>query len=185
MALNIAETMVARCVAAVSDGAPIEVLRTIVADAVATPERMAALVRVPLDPEQDDLLYRSDRLLVTQAVFPANYRTGIHSHGMPALIGVWSGYEDNHIFRRSENGLVADGKIRVAAGDVLVLDADTAHDVQAPSDSWSGAIHVYVGDLLGVERHAWDEPSSPPHPLDNDAQEAQWREAAQAAGLLA
>ena len=185
MAPNIAETMIARCRAAVNRRASIETLRAIVADAVAAPEEMAALIPVPIDPEQDDVLYRSDTLFVTHAVFPARFRTGIHDHGIPALIGVWSGYEDNYLFRRSGNRVVPEGKTRVSAGEVLVLDADMAHDVHTPRESWSGAIHVYLGDLLAVERHAWEDPSSLPMPLDNDAQEARWRAAAEATGLLA
>jgi predicted metal-dependent enzyme (double-stranded beta helix superfamily) len=145
---------------------------------------MAALVPVPLDPEQDDVLYRSARLFVAQAVFPANFRTGIHDHGMPAVIGVWSGYEDNYLFRRCGNRLVADGMKRVRAGDVLTLGAAMAHDVQSPRDRWSGAIHVYLGDVLGVGRHGWADPSSLPTAFDNAAQESRWREAADATGPL-
>ena len=103
---------------------------------------------------------------------------------MSNVIGVWSGYEDNTTYRRGLNGLEEVATRRVHSGEVVVLDADVIHEVFAPTDSWSAAIHVYLGDLVGIERSEWADVSAPAAPLDGDAMERRWRDQALATGLL-
>jgi predicted metal-dependent enzyme (double-stranded beta helix superfamily) len=182
-AADITSTMIEQCLSALDDRASIDTFRGIVADAVAVPEEMAALVSLPLAPDANLVLYQSDRLVVTQSVFPARFRTGVHNHAMPALIGVWSGYEDNHLYRCSDGEVVTDGATRVHAGEVLTLGTDVIHDVHSPEDRFPGAIHVYLGDFFHAERYAWADPSTPPEPFDFGVFRDQWTQAMTAAGL--
>ena len=184
-ASDVTRKMLDACLAAVEVGAPIETFRDVVAEAVGGADGGVPLVSVPLSPDENLILHRSEVLTVTQSVFPAGFRSGLHDHEMDAVIGVWSGYEDNFLFRPSGTQLVEDRVTRVDAGQVLVLDRHVVHDVHAPPDRFTGAIHVYLGDLFGVERHEWVDVSTAPIPFDLADFAARWSHAAKATGLQA
>jgi predicted metal-dependent enzyme (double-stranded beta helix superfamily) len=177
------DEFVAACGAALAETDVAGALREVMARAVADPASIAATIPVPVDPRDDGTIHRSADLFVTYAVFPRRFRTGLHDHRMPAVIGAWSGYEDNRIFRRAGGALEPVGVTRVEAGDVLVLGADAVHDVHAPSSAWTGALHVYLGDLIGVSRSEWAAADAPEAPFDGAAMERRWTEAAIATGL--
>lgn len=179
------DEFVAACVAALGEADRLGGLREVMARAVSDPASIAATVPVPVDPDDDGIIHRSPELFVTYAVFPRGFCTGIHDHRMPAVIGAWSGYEDNRLFRRAGGGLEPVGATRVEAGEVLVLDADAIHDVHAPASAWTGALHVYLGDLTAVPRSEWAGIDVPEAPLDVAAMERRWSEAAVATGLVA
>jgi len=180
---DLARRLIDECLSALRDGAPVATFHAIVADAVAAPEEIAGLVSLPLTPDEDLVLYRSDMLTITQSVFPAGFQSGLHDHGIPAVIGVWSGYEDNFLFRRSGTQLVDRCVVRVHAGQVLTLDSEDVHDVHGPPDRFTGAIHVYLGDLFGARRHEWADTSSTPSPFDLAGFADKWSRATKAAGL--
>jgi predicted metal-dependent enzyme (double-stranded beta helix superfamily) len=102
---------------------------------------------------------------------------------MPVVIGVWSGYEDNFLFHRSGRQLVEGRAIRVRAGEVLTLNDDVVHDVHAPPDRLTAALHVYLGDLFGVERREWADATGAPTPFDKGGFAERWSRAATATGL--
>jgi len=83
-----------------------------------------------------------------------------HNHNMWALIGIFSGREDNIFWRRIQgaNGrqIEAAGAKSLCVGDVEVLGRDIIHSVLNPIDRLTGTIHIYGGDFVGVERSEWD-----------------------------
>jgi predicted metal-dependent enzyme (double-stranded beta helix superfamily) len=178
------EAFVVSCVEASAEGEPVEALREIVERAVSTPERLNAVFPVPVDPTDDGILLQSTNLFVVQGMFPRGFATGIHDHTVPAVIGVWSGYEDNYLFRRNVVGVEQTDVRRVHAGEVLVLDADAIHDVHAPSTTWTAAIHVYLGDITALQRSSWADRDVLPLLLDGADMEARWLQAATATGLV-
>lgn len=179
------EAFVAACLAALEEADPLGAVAEAVAEAVAVPDALAGTVELPLDPDDDGLLYRSPELVVARVLFPAKFVTGIHDHRIPAVIGAWAGYEDNLIYRREGVRLVGHGKRRLEPRDVLVLEAADLHDVHAPTGSWTGALHVYLGDLEATERSSWAAVDAPEQPFDGEAMERQWTELGQATGLVA
>jgi len=86
-----------------------------------------------------------------------------HNHEMWAVIGVYSGREDNIFWRRLPDR--SDGRIRAAGarelcvGDVAPLGKDIIHSVTNPIPRLTGAIHVYGGDFFETPRSEWDPES--------------------------
>lgn len=177
------DAFVADCVAALDERDPAAAVRDVVERTVAQPRALQDHVRLPLDPADDGVLHRSTDLFVAFAVFPPAFATGIHDHRMTAVIGTWAGYEDNLLYRLTSYGIEPLAPRRVCEGEVLVLDADAAHDVRTDA-AWSGALHVYLGDLVGTERSFWPHEDAPATRFDGAKQEESWVAAARATGLL-
>ena len=83
-----------------------------------------------------------------------------HNHQMWAVIGVYTGREDNIFWRRipgSKNGKVeAAGARALCQKDAEPLGPNIIHSVTNPISRLTGAIHVYGGDFFGAERSEWD-----------------------------
>lgn len=77
-----------------------------------------------------------------------------------AAIGIYGGREDNIFYRRgdddTENRIVESGRRELGTADVALLGDDLIHGVVNPTPTFTGAIHVYGGDLLGTPRRSWD-----------------------------
>lgn len=78
-----------------------------------------------------------------------------HEHGMWAVIGLYSGREDNTFYRRGPEGLVAAGGTQLVVTDAVLLGEAVIHAVANPLRAFSGAIHVYGGDFFGTPRREW------------------------------
>lgn len=173
-----------RCVEACGEPDPLGAVAEALARAVADHARLGSSVQIPLDADDDGVVHRSDALLIVNVIFPAGFRTGIHDHRIPAVIGAWGGHEDNRLFRRAQRGIEPAGVRRLEPGDVLVLDEHAIHDVHAPAGTWSGAVHVYLGDLGTVARSSWPSGNAPEAVFDADEMECRWLERATATGLV-
>lgn len=67
---------------------------------------------------------------------------------------------------------------------MLVLDAGAIHDVHAPATTWSAALHVYLGDLVAIERSSWATADGSAVPFDGADLEDRWLEAAARTGIV-
>jgi predicted metal-dependent enzyme (double-stranded beta helix superfamily) len=179
------DRFVADCLDAAATEDQVPALRELMERAVSKPQALRDRFPVPVDPDDDGILHRSSGLFVSSGIFPRGFETGLHDHSVPAVIGVWARHEDNLLYRRTKDGLEAEERLRVESGSVLVLDADTVHDVHAPVDGWSGALHVYLGDILAADRSSWADPAEPPIPFDGAALGRRWSTAAASTGLTA
>jgi predicted metal-dependent enzyme (double-stranded beta helix superfamily) len=155
-------------------------LRDLMERAVSEPGPLRERFSVPVAPYGDGILYRSPELVVLTGLFPAGFATGIHDHSVPAVIGVWARHEDNWLYRRAGDRIEALDPRRVETGSVLLLGESAIHDVHAPSDGWSGALHVYLGDILTAHRSSWPDPGAPARPFDGADVEQRWEVAADA-----
>jgi predicted metal-dependent enzyme (double-stranded beta helix superfamily) len=83
-----------------------------------------------------------------------------HDHHMWAVIGVYTGAEDNMFWRRigdeGRSRVEAAGARSLRVGDAEPLGRDIVHSVTNPIPRLTGAIHVYGGDFFAVERSEWD-----------------------------
>jgi len=83
-----------------------------------------------------------------------------HDHRMWAVIGVYTGREDNIFWRRVAGE--AGGLIEPAGAKSLSercaepLGRDVIHSVTNPLGRLTAAIHVYGGDFYGAKRSDWD-----------------------------
>jgi len=172
------------CVAARREPEPEAAIREVLLREIREPSALEAALGAPVDPDDDGVLHRSPELFIANALFPRTFRTGIHDHGVGAVIGVWAGHEDNLLFRPVPGGVEPTGRVRVGCGDVLVLGPNDVHDVHAPRERWSAALHVYLGDITALERSSWADASAPPTPFDGERMEEEWMRVAAATGIL-
>ena len=147
------------CRAAVVEDPSHKAVREIVARAVAAPADIFGHF-APLAPGVHKL-YRADDLTILNVVWPPFMTIMPHDHRMWAVIGIYSGAEDNMYWRRQgdEPGhtrIEAAGARALRTGDVEPLGRDIVHSVTNPIPRMTGAIHVYGGDFYGVERSEWD-----------------------------
>ena len=104
-------------------------------------------------------LYRSPELTILNIVWSPLMQLLPHDHNLWALIGIYTGREDNIFWRRGPAKLRAVGASAFSTGDVGSLPVDVIHSVNNPLEKLTGAIHVYGGDYFGVHRSEWDPES--------------------------
>jgi predicted metal-dependent enzyme (double-stranded beta helix superfamily) len=133
--------------------------KEVVARAVSDP---AALLDVLGVPEKGGVkvLHHAPDLTVINVAWGPHQVTFPHNHLLSAVIGMYGGREDNMFWRRLPNPekfqIEAAGGHALGPGDVTVLGRDIIHSVVNPLGKISGAIHVYDGDFLRIERSMWD-----------------------------
>jgi predicted metal-dependent enzyme (double-stranded beta helix superfamily) len=117
-----------------------------------------------------DCLYRSPELTILNVLWSVGQMVMPHNHALWAVIGVYTGREDNILWRRlpdAANGMVeAAGAKTLGATDTIALGADVIHSVVNPTPRVTGAIHVYGGDFFAVSRSEWDPDSLQEKPYD-------------------
>ena len=118
------------------------------------------LVAAALPPQRAEIvpLHVSPELTVLKVIWAPRMSFPPHNHLMWAAIGLYGGQEDNRFFRRSGGGLALSGTRELRTGDVALLGENTIHAVTNPRQSFTGAIHVYGGDLPArTGRSEWDD----------------------------
>ena len=149
-----------------------QALKEVVARAVADP---ASLVRQIGEPEKAavEVLHASPELTVLNVIWAPKQVTLPHDHRMTAVIGMYGGREDNTFWRRVSNPtkfqIEPAGGQALGTGDVTILGRDVIHSVVNPLAKISGAIHVYDGEFLTVERSMWDAETLVEQPYDINA----------------
>jgi len=126
-------------------------------EAVADPEAVKKGVP-PLAPNVgvlDEPIFRSSELTVLNVALRPGGLSIPHNHAMWAVIGIYQGKEANTFFRRTEHGLEQSNHRTVETGEAMLLGADVVHAIENPLASLTLGLHVYGGDLLGVERSMW------------------------------
>jgi predicted metal-dependent enzyme (double-stranded beta helix superfamily) len=147
------------CSAAAAGGADQQAIREIVAQAVEDP---AAVLKSLGEPRRAEvqILHRSDDLTLLNVIWGPRMTVMPHNHNMWALIAIYTGREDNILWRRVPDDpsgrIEAAGAKALGEGDALPLGRDIIHSVTNPIGRLTGAIHVYGGDFFGVPRSEWD-----------------------------
>ena len=101
-------------------------------------------------------LYQSPELTILNIVWSPLMQLLPHEHNMWALIGIYTGREDNIFWRRGAGSLTAVGAAALSAGSVTPLSRDVIHSVNNPIEKLTGAIHIYGGDFFKVHRSEWN-----------------------------
>lgn len=115
------------------------------------------------------VFFRSPRLFMLKARFPAGRRTPPHNHGTWATILLLSGKEKNTLYLRDakkKGGLRRAGEKTLAPGDILAMRPDTMHVVECLGDEDTTGLHVYGGDILTLPRQMWHPKTLREQPLD-------------------
>jgi predicted metal-dependent enzyme (double-stranded beta helix superfamily) len=117
-------------------------------------------------------IYRSPDLSILNVVWTPRMMVMPHNHHMWAVIGVYSGREDNIFWRRiaeaGEGQLEAAGARSIAVKDAQPLGDEIIHSVTNPTSKFTAAIHVYGGDFFAAHRSEWDSDTLSEHPSDGN-----------------
>ena len=153
------DRFVAECREAVRADPSHKAVREIVARAVSDPAAVLAGLGEPARAEVQKL-YNGPDLTVLNVIWGPRMTIMPHNHLMWAVIGVYTGREDNIFWRRLPGGeggrIEAAGAKSLGAGDAEPLGRDIIHSVTNPVARLTGAIHVYGGDFFAVTRSEWD-----------------------------
>ena len=134
-------------------------MRELVERAVSDP---SAVLKALGEPKRSEMqtLYRADDLTILNVIWAPWMNLLPQNHQMWAVIGIYTGREDNIFWRRIPGA--PDGKLEAAGAralsekEAVPLGREIIHSVANPIPRLTGALHVYGGDFFGVPRSEWD-----------------------------
>jgi predicted metal-dependent enzyme (double-stranded beta helix superfamily) len=149
------ERFIEDCCAAHAADRSHKAVREVVARAVAEP---GAVLKWLGEPQRGEVqkLYHSPGLTILNVVWAPYMTIYPHNHRMWAVIGVYTGREDNIFWKRAGGKVEAAGAQALCVRDAVPLGPEIIHSVTNPIPRLTGAIHVYGGDFFGAERSEWD-----------------------------
>jgi predicted metal-dependent enzyme (double-stranded beta helix superfamily) len=174
------DQFVADCRVALAADNSHKYVRDVVARAVADP---ASVLKALGEPKRAGLhtLHQSHDLTVLNIVWAPMMTVMPHNHSMWAVIGIYTGREDNIFWRRLPGGL---GKVEAAGakalceGDAEPLGHNIIHSVTNPIPRLTGGLHVYGGDFFDpTHRSEWNPETLLERPFDPERAVRQFEEA--------
>jgi predicted metal-dependent enzyme (double-stranded beta helix superfamily) len=163
------DRFIADCCDAIAGDSSHKAVREILARAVADPAGVLTGLGEPRYAGVEPL-YRSPSLTILNVVWGPRMTVIPHNHLMWAVIGVYSGREDNIFWRRlpaaEGSRIEAAGAKSLGAKDAEPLGRDIIHTVTNPLARLTGAIHVYGGDFYATSRSEWDPETLTERPYD-------------------
>lgn len=156
------DQFIADCRAAVAADRSRRAVREVVARAMAAPSEVLKGLGEPRR-AKINTLYRASDLTILNVVWAPMMTIMPHDHRMWAVIGLYSGREDNIFWRRipgdPRGTIEAAGARALTVGDAEPLGENIIHSVTNPIPRLTAAIHVYGGDFFTAERSEWDAES--------------------------
>ena len=152
------DRFIAECRAAVSLDPSHKSVREIVARAVSEPAAVIAGLGAPARAEVQTL-YNSPELTILNVIWGPRMTIMPHNHLMWAVIGIYTGREDNIFWRRlpdEDSGRIeAAGAKSLGEREVEPLGRDIIHTVTNPLPRFTGAIHVFLPPPAanGIRKH--------------------------------
>lgn len=150
------EAFVQRCIAASKDSDPQAAVKEVLAQGVSDPPAMLKAIGEPTEAGLKVFL-RSETLTIFAATWTPEMNLMPHNHLMWAVIGIYTGQEDNILWRRKDEGGLDAFDVRcLFAGDVATLGENVIHSVTNPLERFTGGLHIYGGDFFAKERSQWN-----------------------------
>lgn len=164
------ERFVANCRSAFAQDSTPKAVREVLAHAVSDP---MAVMKGLGEPKRAEIqkLFHSSALTILNVVWAPGMMVMPHNHRMWAVIGIYTGREDNVFWRRvkgTPNKIEAAGAKALCEMDAEPLGTDIIHSVINPIDKFTGAIHIYGGDFFAAERSEWDSLTLLEHGSDGE-----------------
>ena len=163
------QQFIADCRTALAADPSHKLVRDVVARAVSDP---GAVLKDLGEPKRAQLqkLYHAPDLTILNVIWGPMMTIMPHDHRMWAVIGIYTGREDNVFWRRIPNDphgkVEAAGAKALGVGDTEPLGRNIIHSVTNPIPRLTGAIHVYGGDFFHTERSEWNPESLLEQPYD-------------------
>ena len=161
------ERFVNDCVIANRDSDPQAAVRDILAKAVSNPNAVLAALGEPSE-AGINIIHRSETLTIFNATWTPQMNLMPHNHLMWANIGIYTGREDNIMWKQADNHIEAFEAKALFTGDAAALPVDAIHSVTNPLLRFTGGIHIYGGDFFDTTRSQWDPETLDEEPSDGD-----------------
>lgn len=113
-----------------------------------------------------NVLYRSETLTIFNATWTPQMNLMPHNHLMWANIGIYTGREDNILWRENAGPIEAYGAKALFAGQAAALPETVIHSVTNPLLRFTGGIHIYGGDFFDTTRSQWNPETLKEEPSD-------------------
>ncbi len=168
------ERFVADCVAANKEADPQAAVLEVLARAVRSPDAVLAAMGEPAE-AGIRVLHRSKTLTVFNATWTPQMNLVPHNHLMWANIGIYSGREDNILWRKLPEHIEAYGAKALFRGDATALPLDTIHSVTNPLQRFTGGIHIYGGDFFDTVRSQWNAETLAEEPSNGEVIRAMFK----------
>ena len=165
------DRLISDCRKAVKESAPQAPINEILTRALSDCSSMISALG---EPQRADMqkLYQGSDLTILNVIWAPWMTLLPHNHKMWAVIGIYTGREDNIFWRRlpadARRKLEAAGAKALCENDTVELGRDIIHSVTNPIGRLTGAIHIYGGDFFGVQRSEWDAETFLERPCDGD-----------------
>jgi predicted metal-dependent enzyme (double-stranded beta helix superfamily) len=111
-------------------------------------------------------LYRDASLTILNVLWAPLMVLLPHNHNMWASIGIYTGREDNILWRRAGSAIEPTGAAALSERDVFSLPQDAIHSLTNPIGRLTGAIHIYGGDFFAPGRSEWDSETLEERPFE-------------------
>ena len=160
------DRFVADCVSAHGDGG-MEAVADVLARAVSDHRSVLNALGDPTEAGFDVMLATKE-LTIFAAHWTPQMNLLPHDHQMVALIGIYTGREDNILWREGSDGIEAYEAKCLFEGDVALLPFDAIHSVTNPLLRFTGGIHIYDGDFFDTAKHQWDPETLVERPSDGN-----------------
>ena len=155
------------CISANNDSNPQEAVKEVLARGVSNPQAMLKAIGEPKEAGLKVFL-RSKDLTIFAASWTPQMNLMPHNHHMWANIGLYTGREDNIIWKRNKESLEAHDVRCLFAGDVATLNTNAIHSVTNPLQRYTGGLHIYGGDFFATERSQWNPETLIEEPSNGD-----------------
>jgi len=165
------DSFISECRAALRQDPSLSFVREVTARAVSDP---AAILKGLGEPTRAGIqtLFHSHSLTILNVIWGPHMTLFPHNHQMWAVIGIYTGREDNIFWRRLHGSpvgqLEAAGARALREKDAEPLGHNIIHSVTNPIPRLTGAIHVYGGDYFAPGRSEWDPESLLEQPCNVD-----------------
>ena len=170
------EKFIEDCKAARREDESHKAVREVVAAAVSDPAGIMAALGEP-EEAGFQTLHQSDELTILNFTWAPLMTLMPHNHTMWAVIGLYTGREDNIFWRKGPDGLEAAGAKSLGSGTAAALGRDIVHSVTNPLEKMTSALHVYGGDFFAPGRSEWDPETLEERPFDVEKSRRIFREA--------
>ncbi len=150
------EQFIDDCKQARNDSEPIKATEAVVQRAVSD---QAGIINALGEPRFGgaDKLYHSPELTILCLRWYPGQQLLAHNHNVWAVIGLFTGQEDNTFWRSENERAIKLGGKTLRAGEVSWMGETAIHSVKNPTDQSTAALHVYGGDFFADGRSEWDD----------------------------
>ncbi len=162
------DVFIGDCIEANKESDPQAAIKEVLEKAVSTPQKMLAALGAP-NKAGINVLHKSKTLTIFNASWTPQMNLLPHNHLMWALIGIYTGREDNILWKKTDHGIKAFGAEALFEKDVAQLPDNAIHSVTNPLQRFTGGLHIYGGDFFHTTRSQWNPETLKEEPSDGDS----------------